>query len=312
MPRPIFPAPTKPTGMGDVVDECTAARSSSMLLQAEERPLHGKADEIARTRARFSTRSATFRMLHRGIGVALAVHATSILLLLWQDASSPAAVPLLASAELRFWTRDVVLMHRKRLRELNATLWSLSRMQEQRHQLRVTVVQTLESYDASAASHTAALLDQLRPQLRFRNLTHQHHLIGSHDGGDASSSTDAHHYGTKRNSCRNLVNALDAAFCSRPKQRAVLVVEDDAILASDALQFSEAAASMSLAAAASSGEAVAASSLSASLADKKRKLGDVYAEPRSVVAATAFCYPQDDHDDYAATRQLPGRFFLAP
>ena len=213
---------------------------------------------------------------------AAAIHAGLALFELWRDQwQTPVEALMLHESALQLWTRDVVIMHHKRLRELNATLSTLARAQRRHGELRVIVAQSLDESERSAATDTAALLDDLRVSLPFETLTHVPPLSRL---CRCIISTDARRYGTSGNSCRNLMHGLDSVFRERPENHA-LIVEDDVLLAEDALEFFDAAAS------------VAASSDAVDV--------DVHRdddEPRRVVLATGFCYPRDDHDDYPATR----------
>ena len=154
---------------------------------------------------------------------AAAIHAALALFELWRDHwQTPVEALVLHESALQLWTRDVVIMHHKRLRELNATLSTLARAQRRQGELRVKVAQSLDESEISAATDTAALLDALRASLPFKTLTHVPHFEQS--SADASYSTDTRRYGTKRNSCRNLMHGLDSVFRERPENHAALIV----------------------------------------------------------------------------------------
>ncbi|KAL3929374.1 MAG: hypothetical protein SGPRY_001986 [Prymnesium sp.] len=183
----------------------------------------------------------------------------------------PSEEHLLPSEEhLSLGARHVLVMHHKRLNELNATLRALQRLPKA-DQLNLTVVQSLEQSEADAANATSSLIRSLppRPQLSIRHLK----LFHPSDEADGSYSVDARRYGTKRNSFRNLLHGLDALFLAQPALRSAIVIEDDALLAQDALEFFEMAAS------------VAASTQELPL-------------PHRVVLATTICFLRDDHEDY--------------
>ena len=201
------------------------------------------------------------------------------LFFLLRDVLRPPFLPILREAELDMLARDVVLMHHKRLPELNATLHSLASASGARR-LRVTVAQALDEVDAPAAAATAALLRSLT--LPFRSLSHSPLLSAP---GATSYSTDASRYGTKRGSCRNLLHGLDTLFAASPPRAAALVLEDDVRLAPDVVDFFDLAASVVAASGAPGASGTA---------------------PR-VTLASAFCYPRDSHEDYASTQHLPGR-----
>lgn len=223
--------------------------------------------------------------------------ATQVFIYLWRDGYRPPFAPTLGEAELATLTRDVVLMHHKRLPELNATLHSLARVAGA-PRLRVLIAQALDVADAPAALATGALISSL--ELPFASLTHRP-LVRSPEA--ASYSTDAARYGTKRGSCRNLMHGLDAVFNAAPQRTGALVVEDDARLAPDLLDFFDLAASVAAPVAASVAAPVATSTFEPSTAAALPTSSPV----ARVVLATSFCYPRDSHEDYASTKFLPGR-----
>ena len=138
-----------------------------------------------------------------------AVWACSAARLLRRDASEPNFADLPAEDKMALLSREVVLMHHKRLQELNNTLTRLARL-EGAEQLHVTVVQTLGASEAAAADASAALLRALAPRLPF-HLSHRP-LVLAPSAADGTYSVDSSRYGTKRNSFRNLLHGLEGAF----------------------------------------------------------------------------------------------------
>ena len=133
-----------------------------------------------------------------------------------------AAAPFLAlspPAEATSGVRSVVLMHHKRLPELEATLRRLAaaaaHVATPERPVRVHVAQSLRPSEAQAANATRALLESLAAQraLQHLDLWHAPALLPiDADSPDGSSSVDAGRYGTKKNSFRNMVRGLDAVF----------------------------------------------------------------------------------------------------
>ena len=213
------------------------------------------------------------------LATAAAIHICSFLRLLWRDSAELAFIALPPEDQLDQLSRTVVLMHHKRLPELNRTLVSLASLANA-DQLRVLVVQSLDASEAAAADASAALLRVLAAQLPL-NLSH-HPIVRGREAADGTYSVDAQRYGTKRNSFRNLLHGLDTAFLPRPELRSVVVLEDDVLLAVDALDFFDMAASL------------LASESSLPL-------------PERPVLATSFCFLRDDHPDYGWWRHHAAR-----
>ena len=175
--------------------------------------------------------SALLRAAWLLVATLAAVWACSAVRLLRRDASEPNFADLPAEDKMALLSREVVLMHHKRLQELNNTLTRLARL-EGADELHVTVVQTLGASEAAAADASAALLRALAPGLPF-NLSHRP-LVLPPSAADGTYSVDSSRYGTKRNSFRNLLHGLEGAFTAEPRLRSAIVLEDDAVLAVDA------------------------------------------------------------------------------
>ena len=143
------------------------------------------------------------------VGALAAFWACSAVQQLRRDAREPNFADLPAEDKMALLSRQVVLMHHKRLQELNNTLTRLA-MLAGAEQLHVTVVQTLGAPEAAAADASAALLRALAPRLPF-NLSHRP-VVMAPSAADGTYSVDSSRYGTKRNSFRNLVHGLEGAF----------------------------------------------------------------------------------------------------
>ena len=213
--------------------------------------------------------------------IALAiVHVCFILSALRRATAEHLYAGLPAEDQLQLLSREVVLMHHKRLQELNNTLIHLAQLPDA-DRLHITIAQSLDASEASAADTTAALLQSIAPRLRL-NISHRPIVRSSGGDGDGTYSVDAKRYGTKRNSFRNLLHGLDAVFMSQPRLQSAIVLEDDVILSVDALDFFDMAAS-----------------LLASTANLP--------PPEKAVLATSFCFIRDDHEDYVWWRYLWAR-----
>ena len=136
----------------------------------------------------------------------------SALRLLRRDSSEPNFTDLPAEDRMALLSREVVLMHHKRLQELNNTLTRLARLHGA-DRLHVTVVQTLGASEAAAADASAALLRALAPRLPFK-LSHRPMVLPP-SAADGTYSVNSSRYGTKRNSFRNLLHGLDGAFAAQ-------------------------------------------------------------------------------------------------
>ena len=168
--------------------------------------------------------SAVLRASWLLVATLAAAWACSAVRLLRRDANEPNFADLPAEDKMALLSREVVLMHHKRLQELNNTLTRLARL-EGADQLHVTVVQTLGASEAAAADASAALLRALTPRLPF-NLSHRP-LVLPPSAADGTYSVDSSRYGTKRNSFRNLLHGLEGAFAAEPRLRSAIVLEDD-------------------------------------------------------------------------------------
>ena len=166
--------------------------------------------------------AAALRCAWLVLAAAAALHLCIFARLLWRDAAELNFALLPPEDQLEPLSRTVVLMHHKRLPELNRTLTRLAELANA-DQLRILVVQSLDASEAAAADASAALLRQLATQLPL-NLTH-HPIVRGREAADGTYSVDAQRYGTKRNSFRNLLNGLDAAFLPWPELRSVVVLE---------------------------------------------------------------------------------------
>ena len=206
----------------------------------------------------------------RAVAAVAALHACSILCLLRSDSEQPPFTALLTEDQLQLRSREVVVLHHKRLTELNSTLTHLSRVADA-DRLRLTVVQSLGTAEAAAADATAALLHALVPQLGL-NVRHRP-AVQDAELTDGTYSVDARRYGTKRNSFRNLLNGLDAVFALQLGLRSAIVLEDDTLLATDTLDYFDMAASL--------------------LASAER-----LALPERPVLAATVCFLRDSHEDY--------------
>lgn len=137
---------------------------------------------------------------------------------LWRDAVQPPFTELLGLSALRLAAREVVIMHHKRLPELNATLQQLASLGNSK-ELHVVVAQSLEPDEAAAAVATAQLIASLR-SLPL-NVSHRPNYFAP--TADGSYSVNAQRFGTKRNSFRNLMHGLDVVFGAEPGLTGALV-----------------------------------------------------------------------------------------
>ena len=138
--------------------------------------------------------------------VLLLMHGLWILRLLALDATAPPFSALLPSEELRRSLRTVVLMHHKRLPELEATLRKLA-SSPLASELDVHVAQSLRRAEAEASNATGALLRKLAHELPLRSLRHAPAVLPEAEQ-DGTYSVNAAKYGTKKNSFRNMVHAM--------------------------------------------------------------------------------------------------------
>ena len=169
------------------------------------------------------------------LALATLVHLACVGRLLIVDGGRAPFTALLDPEEAARAHRPVVLMHHKRIPELNATLHELAALSSS-SRLRVIVTQTLMPYEASASLATAELL---------RSLTHlqldtKHHVLQLPASEvDGSYSVNARRYGTKKNSIRNMLHGLNAAFLptAGASPDGVIVMEDDIALSRDLLEY---------------------------------------------------------------------------
>jgi len=195
------------------------------------------------------------------------------------DAGEAAFTALLPAAELLKHCRSVVIMHHKRLPELEATLRRLAELPGA-PRLVVTVTQSLRPSEAIAANATGALLQSLAPALGM-SLRHRPSTLPEHEV-DGSYSVDAQRYGTKRNSFRNMLRGLHEVFDGDGAAPAyAIIMEDDVEVSEDALDFFD---------------------FSASLIDATRALPP----PDRIALASTFCIPRRGHVDYGYKGWLPG------
>ena len=171
--------------------------------------------------------SAMLRASWLLVAALAAAWACSALCLLRRDANEPNFTDLPAEDKMALLSREVVLMHHKRLQELNNTLTRLARLGSS-ERLRVTVVQTLGASEAAAADASAVLLSALAARLPFE-LSHRPMVLPP-NAADGTYSVNSARYGTKRNSFRNLMHGLQVAFGTQPQLRSAIVLEDDAVL----------------------------------------------------------------------------------
>jgi hypothetical protein len=218
-----------------------------------------------------------------------ALHVGWILVLLRRDAAEPNFAALRTEDQLQLLSREIVLMHHKRLPELNNTLSRLGGLADA-DRLRITLIQSLDASEASAADATAALLRSISIRFPWLRIDHKPivRALEAEGGGDGTYSVDAKQYGTKRNSFRNLLAGLDAVFASHPELRSAIVLEDDVLLANDAIDFFD---------------------MAASLLDERSSVAAAADSPVTArpVLATSFCFMRDNHEDYRWWRHLWAR-----
>ncbi len=202
------------------------------------------------------------------------------------DDGSAAFSNLLPASELLRHCRSVLIMHHKRLPELEATLRRLASLPGSQR-LVVTIAQSLRPSEAAAANATATLLRSLTPALGGMHLRHRATTVPE-DEADGTYSVDAQRFGTKRNSFRNLLMGLRAIFDDAPSLRPAyaIVMEDDVEVAEDTLDFLD---------------------VGASLIEATRAL----TPPEAIKLVTTFCLPRTGHVDYGFKGWLPGDW-LAP
>ena len=198
--------------------------------------------------------------LYFAVAVVLSLHSLAVLWALALDAAAAPFGAMLPPTELGDGVRTVVLMHHKRLPELEATLRRLAAAARassaSARPLIVHVAQSLRPSEAAAANATGGLLKSLAPQLAPAvEVWHAPAILPvESDAVDGSYSVDARKFGTKKNSFRNMVRGLDAAFGGVagagasgsggvPPSHAI-VMEDDIEVSLDLLAYSDMAASL--------------------------------------------------------------------
>ena len=233
--------------------------------------------------------------LYFAVAVVLSLHSLAVLWALALDAAAAPFAALLPPTELGDGVRTVVLMHHKRLPELEATLRRLAAAARassaSARPLIVHVAQSLRPSEAAAANATGGLLKSLAPQLAPAvEVWHAPAILPvESDAVDGSYSVDARKFGTKKNSFRNMVRGLDAAFGGNagaggsgavPPSHAI-VMEDDIEVSLDLLAYFD---------------------MAASLVDATRTLQP----PSRIGLATSFCILKSRHRDYGYKGWLPG------
>ena len=128
----------------------------------------------------------------------------------------------------RNWT--VLVLHHKRLPELEATLRSLA-LVPAAWKLNVIVSQSLEPLDAYAYNRSSMLVRALASELSL-HVSLQSTIL-TQALPDGSYSVDAKRFGTKRNSFRNLVHGLSIIFDAVDAPVYAAVLEDDVEVSSD-------------------------------------------------------------------------------
>ena len=220
------------------------------------------------------------------VALAACVQLMSAQQLISFDGQSAAFDELLPAA-LGRQCSNVLIMHHKRLPELEVTLRLLASLPGA-SQLAVTVAQSLRPSEASAANASAKLLQSLTPALGGMRVRHRPTTVPEHEV-DGTYSVDAQRYGTKRNSFRNLLMGLHAIFDDTPSDHDdaahgpayAIVMEDDVELAEDTLDFLE---------------------MGASLLESTRAL----LPPEAIKLVTTFCIPRKGRADYGFKGWLPG------
>eukprot|EP00965_Chrysotila_dentata_P102629 3388383-Pleurochrysis_carterae.AAC.1 len=188
--------------------------------------------------------------VRRIVVVLVMLHFAAILRLLQVDAMREPFTAILGPADLRAQVRTVVLMHHKRLPELNATLHGLANVSKS-HELHVIVTQALPTTEMQAAEATSKMLREVANQLPFRLEHKPAEIVAANGSGDGSYSVDAARFGTKKNSLRNMLNGLKHAFDeasktahapgsdaeAAPALRSVIVMEDDVEVSVDIFNY---------------------------------------------------------------------------
>ena len=169
------------------------------------------------------------------LGCSVGLHLGLIALFLVCDSVQSPFSALLPPTER---PRGVMLMHHKRLPQLEATLRTLASLPGA-SELRVNVAQSLYCDELASANATEKLLRSLQPRLGFAHLDHRVAFLpraepvpgaaaGAVDAKAAASySIDVRRYGTKKNSFRNIVHGLSAVFGSDIAPQFAIVMEDD-------------------------------------------------------------------------------------
>ena len=117
-------------------------------------------------------------------------HLLVVLRLLWLDALAPPFGALLLDDELARSARTLVLMHHRRLPELNATLRGVAAL-PRAAELRVIVAQTVGASERAAGAASGALVRALAGELPFGAL--EHHLVVREAVGGAETRRQRQH-----------------------------------------------------------------------------------------------------------------------
>ena len=177
------------------------------------------------------------------LAAAAAAHLLAVLRLLCTDLAQPPFTAILLPSELHHVSRSLLLVHRRALPQLNATLFSLAALPGAK-ELRITLWQPLHTSEDAAGEATARLLRSIGhlglaiSHLRPATCTPQtcRRLAAGSAAAMGGLRTAAAIMADK------LVDGLDVAFAG--EAASVVVMESGVELAPDALQFLDFAASL--------------------------------------------------------------------
>jgi len=177
------------------------------------------------------------------LAAAAAAHLLAVLRLLCIDLAQPPFTAILLPSELHLVSRSLLLVHRRALPQLNATLFSLAALPGAK-ELRITLWQPLHTSEDAAGEATARLLRSIGhlglaiSHLRPATCTPQtcRRLAAGSAAAMGGLRTAAAIMADK------LVDGLDVAFAG--EAASVVVMESGVELAPDALQFLDFAASL--------------------------------------------------------------------
>ena len=177
------------------------------------------------------------------LAAAAAAHLLAVLRLLCIDLAQPPFTAILLPSELHHVSRSLLLVHRRALPQLNATLFSLAALPGAK-ELRITLWQPLHTSEDAAGEATARLLRSIGhlglaiSHLRPATCTPQtcRRLAAGSAAAMGGLRTAAAIMADK------LVDGLDVAFAG--EAASVVVMESGVELAPDALQFLDFAASL--------------------------------------------------------------------